>query len=217
MDIFLKFLSDNKDAITSLGILLTLIVSCISLYFSIRNNKAVHYVNAVTKSRVEWIDKLRNNVSRFISLTDVKELKVKFLTPKEMLNNNFKNNLKNNLKELNQVGSEILLMLNYSDEFDNKIMKMIKRQAHNIENLYYKTLTQSKISYKENNSFYVQDNEIQSLEEEIEKLNEEIIKEFQIYLKFEWNRVKKESKGKRYFKFKQEYDLEELIDKQKGV
>lgn len=213
MDIFLKFLSDNKDAITSLGILLTLIVSCISLYFSIRNNKAVHYVNAVTKSRVEWIDKLRNNVSRFISLTDVKELTVKFLTPKEMLNNNFENNL----KELNQVGSEILLMLNYSDEFDKKIMEMIKLQAYKIENLYYKTLTQSTISYKENDPFYVPDDEIQSLEKEIEKLNEEIIKEFQIYLKFEWNRVKKESKGKRYFKFQQEYDLEELIDKQKGV
>ena len=213
MDIFLKFLSDNKDAITSLGILLTLIVSCISLYFSIRNNKAVHYVNAVTKSRVEWIDKLRNNVSRFISLTDVKELTVKFLTPKEMLNNNFENNL----KELNQVGSEILLMLNYSDEFDKKIMEIIKLQAYKIENLYYKTLTQSTISYKENNSFYVPDDEIKSLEEEIEELNEKIIKEFQIYLKFEWNRVKKESKGKRYFKFQQEYDLEELIDKQKGV
>lgn len=217
MDIFLKFLSDNKDAITSLGILLTLIVSCISLYFSIRNNKAVHYVNAVTKSRVEWIDKLRNNVSRFISLTDVKELTVKFLTPKEMLNNNFKNNLKNNLKELNQVGSEILLMLNYSDEFDNKIMEMIKRQAHNIETLYCKTLNQPPISYKENNSSYVPDDEIKSLEEEIEELNEEIIKKFQIYLKFEWNRVKKESKGIRYFKFQQEYDMEELIDKQKGV
>ena len=213
MYIFLKFLSDNKDAITSLGILLTLIVSCISLYFSIRNNKAVHYVNAVTKSRVEWIDKLRNNVSRFISLTDVKELTVKFLKPKEMLNNNFENNL----KELNQVGSEILLMLNYSDEFDKKIMEMIKLQAYKIENLYYKTLTQSTISYKENNSFYVPDDEIKSLEEEIEELNEKIIKEFQIYLKFEWNRVKKESKGKRYFKFQQEYDLEELIDKQKGV
>lgn len=213
MDIFLKFLSDNKDAITSLGILLTLIVSCISLYFSIRNNKAVHYVNAVTKSRIEWIDKLRNNVSRFISLTDVKELTVKFLTPKEMLNNNFKNYL----KELNQVGSEILLMLNYSDKFDKRIMEMIKIQAYNIENLYYKTLTQSKISYKENNPFYVPDDEIKSLEEEIEKLNEDIIKKFQIYLKFEWNRVKKESKGIRYFKFQQKYDLEELIDKQKGV
>lgn len=213
MDIFLKFLSDNKDAITSLGILLTLIVSCISLYFSIRNNKAVHYVNAVTKSRVEWIDKLRNNVSRFISLADVKELTVKSLKPKEMLNNNFENNL----KELNQVGSEILLMLNYSDEFDKKIMEMIKLQAYKIENLYYKTLTQSTISYKENDAFYVPNDEIKSLEKEIEKLNEEIIKEFQIYLKFEWNRVKKESKGKRYFRFQQEYDLEELIDKQKKL
>lgn len=213
MDIFLKFLSDNKDAITSLGILLTLIVSCISLYFSIRNNKAVHYVNAVTKSRVEWIDKLRNNVSRFISLTDVKELTVKFLTPKEILDSCFENKI----KELNQVKSEILLMLNYSDEFDKEIISMIELQVIMIEDLVYKALVQASKEYRNKEPLFIPTTEIQSLENKIYDLNEDIIKKFQIYLKFEWNRVKKESKGKRYFKFQQEYDLEELIDKQKGV
>lgn len=213
MDIFLKFLSDNKDAITSLGILLTLIVSCISLYFSIRNNKAVHYVNAVTKSRVEWIDKLRNNVSRFISLTDVKELTVKFLTPKEILDSCFENKI----KELNQVKSEILLMLNYSDEFDKEIILMIEHQVIMIEDLIYKALVQASKEYRNKEPLFIPTTEIQSLENKIYDLNEDIIKKFQIYLKFEWNRVKKESKGKRYFKFQQEYDLEELIDKQKGV
>ena len=213
MDIFLKFLSDNKDAITSLGILLTLIVSCISLYFSIRNNKAVHYVNAVTKSRVEWIDKLRNNVSRFISLTDVKELTVKFLTPKEILDSCFENKI----KELNQVKSEILLMLNYSDKFDKEIISMIELQVIMIEDLVYKALVQASKEYRNKEPLFIPTTEIQSLENKIYDLNEDIIKKFQIYLKFEWNRVKKESKGKRYFKFQQEYDMEELIDKQKGV
>lgn len=49
MNKILQFFSENKDALTSIGILLTFLISSISLYFSVRNNKAVHYVNAVTK------------------------------------------------------------------------------------------------------------------------------------------------------------------------
>lgn len=49
MNKMLQFFSENKAALTSIGILLTFLISSISLYFSVRNNKAVHYVNAVTK------------------------------------------------------------------------------------------------------------------------------------------------------------------------
>ena len=52
MNKMLQFFSENKAALTSIGILLTFLISSISLYFSVRNNKAVHYVNAVTKNRV---------------------------------------------------------------------------------------------------------------------------------------------------------------------
>ena len=43
MNKMLQFFSENKDALTSIGILLTFLISSISLYFSVRNNKAVHY------------------------------------------------------------------------------------------------------------------------------------------------------------------------------
>ncbi len=62
MNKMLQFFSENKAALTSIGILLTFLISSISLYFSVRNNKAVHYVNAVTKNRVEWLYKFREYI-----------------------------------------------------------------------------------------------------------------------------------------------------------
>ena len=71
MENLLQFFSRNKDALLAIGVLLTFFVSIISLYFSVRNNKAVHYVNSITKSRIEWIQKIRDTVSVFISKTNV--------------------------------------------------------------------------------------------------------------------------------------------------
>ena len=71
MNKMLQFFSENKDALTSIGILLTFLISSISLYFSVRNNKAVHYVNAVTKNRVEWLYKFREYISALISTTTI--------------------------------------------------------------------------------------------------------------------------------------------------
>lgn len=62
MNEILQFFEDNKDALTAIGIILTFGVSIIS-FFSVRNNKAVHYVNSITKSRIEWIQKLRKTVA----------------------------------------------------------------------------------------------------------------------------------------------------------
>ena len=71
MNKMLQFFSENKAALTSIGILLTFLISSISLYFSVRNNKAVHYVNAVTKNRVEWLYKFREYISALISTTTI--------------------------------------------------------------------------------------------------------------------------------------------------
>ena len=70
----LQFFSENKDALTSIVILLTFLISSISLYFSVRNNKAVHYVNAVTQNRVEWLYKFREYISALISTTTIENV-----------------------------------------------------------------------------------------------------------------------------------------------
>ena len=71
MNKILEFLNTNIDAFTSVGILITFLVSTVSLYMSIRNNKAVHYVNSITKSRIDWIQQLRNTISEFIANTNI--------------------------------------------------------------------------------------------------------------------------------------------------
>ncbi len=53
LDNILEIFKNNKDAITAVGILLTFIISLVSLWFTVKNNKAVHYVNSVTKNRVD--------------------------------------------------------------------------------------------------------------------------------------------------------------------
>ena len=68
MDWFFELETQYK--VTLVGIVITAIVSIASLYFSVKNNKAVHYVNAVTQNRVEWISSLRKKCAEFIALVN---------------------------------------------------------------------------------------------------------------------------------------------------
>lgn len=111
MEDILQFFSDNKDALTAIGIILTFLVSITSLYFSARNNKAVHYVNAITKSRVEWIQKLRDLVAICISKCSMKDNQI--LSDKA-------------LGEMQQYILEIKLMLNFDGQIDKKIISILE-------------------------------------------------------------------------------------------
>ncbi len=71
MEKVLYFLGENKDSLTTVGVIMTLVVSAVSLYFSVKNNKAVHYVNSVTKNRSEWIYCLRDKIAKFISMVNI--------------------------------------------------------------------------------------------------------------------------------------------------
>ena len=115
----LEFFSDNKDALTAIGIILTFLASIISLYFSVRNNKAVHYVNSVTKSRIEWIDKLRVLSVDFCNACDLNGYK-------EILCKNQTPNIEN-IDNIKKSSMQIKLMLNYSDELDAKIIKVMDK------------------------------------------------------------------------------------------
>lgn len=122
MDKVLQFFSDNKDALTAIGIILTFSVSVVSLYFSVRNNKAVHYVNSVTKSRIDWIQRLRSTVSEFISLTNV-------------YNNAYYrgdyDKSGEHLSKCKELGSEIKLLLNCCDKRDKEICVLVNRILEN--------------------------------------------------------------------------------------
>ena len=209
MNKILQLFSENKDALTSIGILLTFFISSISLYFSVRNNKAVHYVNAVTKNRVEWIDKLRESISMFLALLNTEDFTETFVQPEEML----KRNYHAKIKELYQQGEKIKVLLNFTDDLDNDLIKAIDLQLINYKLLCEKTMICALASAKKGDSVFVPNSEIYEMQKEMEKTSEEILKYTQIYLKAEWNRVKYESQGKIYEKETQKYDIQELEQK----
>ena len=168
-------------------------------------------MNSVTKNRVDWIEKLRKNMAEFIAVLETQDLTDTFIELDDII----KFPMGTNLKRLNQIGSEIKLMMNFSDSFDRKIMDQI-----DLIIVQYKTfhlqMQQSIFDNKRNgNVIFVSNKEITELQQKMERASSDLLSDMQVYLKSEWNRVKYESKGKTYEKETQLFDLEELIQKKK--
>lgn len=213
MSVLLEYLTTNEKALTVMGILITLVISSISLRFSVKNNKAVHYVNSVTKNRVEWIDKLRKNIADFISILDTQDLTDTFVEMDEFIKYPFGKNL----QKINQIGTEVKLMLNFSDDFDRKIMNKIDLIIVNYKNLFVKIQKNILDNKKNGMLIFTPNEEVIKKQESIDSLSVDLLSDMQIYLKSEWNRVKHESIGKTYEKETQIFDLEELIEKKSNV
>lgn len=209
MDTILEFLKNNKDAFTAVGILLTFFVSLISLRYTVKNNKSVHYVNSVTKNRVDWIEKLRKNMAEFIALLDTQDITDIFIE----LDDFIKIPMGENLKRLNQIGSEIKLMMNFSDDFDRKIINQIDLIIVQYKNFLLKIQISIFDNKKKGSTIFVTNKEITELQKTLEQSSATLLDDMQVYLKSEWNRVKYESKGKIYEKETQLFDLEELMKK----
>ncbi len=148
-------------------------------------------------------------MSEFMSLLDTQDITETFVE----LDDFIRIPIGKNIKQLNQIGSEIKLMMNFSDRFDRKIMHQI-----DLIILDYKTfhliIQESIIDHKKKgNTIFVPNEEISVLQQEIEKLSADLLDDMQVYLKAEWNRVKYESKGEIYEKETQLFDLEELMKK----
>lgn len=108
---------ETQYKITLIGVFATAIMSAISLYFSVRNNRAVHYVNSVTKSRAEWIQELRNLISDFIAIVSTRENKVFIHGDDEIIAYN---------EKLDKYSTKIKLLLNYTGKLDKKIIEDVE-------------------------------------------------------------------------------------------
>ena len=197
IDNMFDYFKTNKDAFTSIGVLITFFVSSFSLYFSVRNNKAVHYVNSITKSRIEWIQKLRSTVAEFIANTNIYN------------NAYYKGDYIKagiQLSKCQQLCSEIKLLLNYCDKKDKEIIELTDIILKAYVN-YYDCVHNTKT---DKDGYFVETSNMKRYINEVEENIGILSKKVQIYLKAEWNRVKYESQGKVYEKDTQEYDYEEL-------
>ncbi len=205
----LEYLKSNQDAYTVLGILLTLIISLISLWFTVKNNKAVQYMDSVTKNRVEWIDKLRKNTSEFLALLDLQDFTDTNGSPNEASRYPFGNNL----QKLNQIAIEIKLMLNFLDKFDREIMHQVDMIVLGYKNFYITAQRDLLEQIELGDKYFIPTKEVTGQQAKLTSLSENLLSDMQIYLKAEWNRVKYESNGKTYEKETQIFDIEELQKK----
>lgn len=188
---------ETEYKVTLIGVLVTAVMSGFSLYFSIRNNKAVHYVNSITKSRIEWIQKLRTVVAEFIAKTNVYN------------NVYYKGDwwkMGEQLSECQKLNSEIKLLLNCCDKRDKRICSLVD----NILEKHRKYCDEVQNMDTDSYGYFIESNDIRGIKYDIEREIASLIKEVHIYLKSEWNRVKYESKGKEYYEEVLQFDLDEL-------
>lgn len=192
-----NFFSINKDAFISFGILLTFLISTFSLIMSIRNNKAVHYVNSITKTRIEWIQDLRDTIAEFISKTNIYN------------NAYYKNNYDKmgvHLSDCQKLCSKVKLLLNCYDQKDKEIIKLCNLILESYRK-YCDEVHGCKVNDK---GYFIKTPNMEEYSGIVNSKIEELSDKVQIYLKSEWNRVKYESMGKIYESETQKFDYNEL-------
>lgn len=200
----LKFFSENKDALTAIGIVLTFCVSAMSLYFSVRNNKAVHYVNTITKNRTEWIYKFRDLIAEYIAATNIYDNAFYTTDSNEDME---KSGLQ--LAHAKELCSKIKLMLNFTDELDGEIISIVDELMEAYSS-YYHDAFECDVT---KSGYFIETDNMKKQREKIDIMTLELVRRVQIYLKAEWNRVKYESQGKTYEKETQQFDIWELEQK----
>ena len=106
------------DIIALLGVLITLVLGIINRVTISRITKQTKYIDTITIERIKWLEKLRNDISRFSGLTSfwVKSLRCLDDTQSHEV-----------LKELDVLRVMIKLRLNPTGEFDKQIMQALDR------------------------------------------------------------------------------------------
>lgn len=105
----------QKEYIAIIGIFVTLVISSISLFISLRNNKKTLFINSITSSRIKWIGVLRENISEFCGLTY--HFAITDLTKSEK---------QKVIEQIDKLRFLIKLQLNRNDKFDVKLMQKVE-------------------------------------------------------------------------------------------
>jgi len=108
---------DTKETVYAIGICLTFILGVWNLANNYLQTKKTSFINTVTKQRVEWLERIRQDVSRFSGLTHTWTFSRLEGKPEEF----------EVLKELDQLRNVIKLRLNPDDTPDRKISALIDK------------------------------------------------------------------------------------------
>ncbi len=185
-----------KDYIILTGILLTFLATVLGHYHTRRNIKTSKFIDVITTERIKWLSTIRNEVSEVIALItdtlifyedEIKRIELDHPTQETMDNENyefqkhyFDSVTKNAFKkhdhaELKDLTSKLtLLKLRFNPKEDLKTLEIIDFFID-----FYK-------------SKYKTENDLKIATEKTELL----LTNIQVMLKNEWEKVKKETKGK---------------------
>ena len=106
---------EAKDLLVQIGVIVTLVLGVVNLYFNLRAAKRTAFVNTVTSERVKWITKVRENVSTLCSLCD------------QWMLHRTQDNTPELQRKIEHAKNEIRLQLNPNDPKDQEIERLIAR------------------------------------------------------------------------------------------
>jgi len=106
-----------KDAIGFFGIIATFAISVWSLFYTMLATKKAAFINTVTNKRVEWIEKLRQNVGTYVSKAHLWKHLVSIKS----------SDADKLFEDIDLLGYLIRLQLNPKQELDRTIENLLKR------------------------------------------------------------------------------------------
>jgi hypothetical protein len=106
---------ETKDMLLLAGVLATLVLGLVNLYFNLRAARRTAFINTVTSERVKWIAKVRDNVSTLCSLCD------------QWTVHRSQESMPELQRQIERVKNEIRLQLNPKDVEDQDIERLLAR------------------------------------------------------------------------------------------
>jgi len=110
-----------QDNLTLFGVGATIVISAVSLFFSLKNHRKTLFINAITAARINWIHDLRKNMADFCGLQY--HFMLSRLTEEE------KAEIYQNLDKLSML---IKLQLNRYAKFDSMIIEKVDAIMENM-------------------------------------------------------------------------------------
>lgn len=106
---------EAKDLLLQAGVVVTLLLGLVNLYFNLRATKRTAFINTVTSERVKWIAKVRENISTLCSLCD------------QWMLHRTQANTAELQQKIERVKNEVRLQLNPNDPEDRDIERLLAR------------------------------------------------------------------------------------------
>ena len=104
-----------KDLLLQAGVVVTLVLGLVNLYFNLKAGKRTSFINTVTSERIKWIGKVRQNISSLCALCDQWMLHRKQESTPELQ------------RQIEQLKTEVRLQLNPDDANDREIERLLGR------------------------------------------------------------------------------------------